>query len=106
MHHPYTIALKGGKYMIQNDSGLLSFWRHGEAWPAADDLKHAGVVLAMAQRIEELEVAIKEALDGTLQTDGIRYPDGIAAVAQIGVIATRGMLVSWETGLRHVLEQK
>ena len=49
-----------GKYTIENDNGLLAFKRHGEAWPAADDLRHSCVVLALVQRIEELEDKLQD----------------------------------------------
>lgn len=48
-------TLEGGKYTIENDNGLLTFKRHGESWPAADDLRHANLVLSLVQRIEDLE---------------------------------------------------
>ena len=60
----YTIKLAGGKYTVINELGSLRFLRYSEAWPAADDLKHTGVVLAMAQRIEELEMVIGDVLRG------------------------------------------
>jgi len=53
-------TIDGGKYTIENDNGLLVFKRHGEAWPAADDLRHSGVVLALVQRIEELEDKLQD----------------------------------------------
>lgn len=50
-----VISLEDGKYTIAHSNGNLEFRRHDEKWPAADGLKHSGVVLAMVQRIEELE---------------------------------------------------
>jgi hypothetical protein len=105
MFHPYTLKLDGGKYTVINDNGQMTFLRHGEPWPAADDLKHAGVVLAMAQRIEELEVAIGEVLNGSLDEQGTRAADGITSILS-GVIAVRGTFCNWEDTLRRALEQK
>lgn len=48
-----SIELAGGKYTVQHDHGTnLKALRHGEPWR---DLTGDGLVLAMAQRIEELE---------------------------------------------------
>lgn len=99
----YTIKLADGKYTIINDNGLLTFQRHGEAWPGADDLKYAGVVLAMAQRIEELEVAIKAVLDGTLLDEYNRNDDGMA---DYDPSAWNLPLQKWEDTLRDALEQR
>jgi len=65
MSDHYTISLGGGKYTVINRNGIMEFLRHGEAWQAAKDLQ-CGVVLALAQRIEELETAIRDVLDGSL----------------------------------------
>lgn len=48
-------TLEDGKYTIEHDNGLLAFKRNGEAWPAADDLRHTKLVLCLVQRVEELE---------------------------------------------------
>jgi chromosome segregation ATPase len=53
---PYTVRLADGKYEIENANGVLTFRRNGEPWPVADDeFRGAGVVLALVQRVEELE---------------------------------------------------
>lgn len=65
----YRIVLDGGKYSIFNVNGILTFERYGEAWPAANsDLGHSGVVLAMAQRIEELETQLAQSKDNFERT--------------------------------------
>lgn len=61
-------TLDDGKYTIQHENGSLTFLRHGNAWPAADDLKYSGVVLSLVQRIEELE----DMLEDALQPDELR----------------------------------
>lgn len=47
------IVLENGKYTVLHENGVnLRALRHGEAWR---ELTGDGLVLAMAQRIEELE---------------------------------------------------
>lgn len=102
----YTIKLRDGKYTVINESPYgLRFLRYDEAWPAGDDLKWSNVVIAMAERVEELECAVKAVLDGELDApDGCvmhgfqqlkHYPETVL------VLAPR-----WEARLRNVLEQK
>lgn len=55
---PCNISLDEGKYTIINNNGILSFQRYHQPWPAADELRNYNIVLAMAQRIEELEYAL------------------------------------------------
>lgn len=99
----YTIKLDGGKYTVINDEQAgLSFLRHGEAWPAADDLKHSGVVLAMAQRIEELETAVRDVLDGTIYQGSERNPDGMNKFPY----NSNGLVDAWLKRLDATLEQK
>lgn len=100
MFHPYTISLDNGKYTIVNDNGIMTFLRYGEAWPAADNLKHSKVVLAMAQRIEALECAIGEVLNGSLDVRGCRRGDGMTLLDDREDVAT------WRERLRRALEQK
>lgn len=104
MFHPYVISLDNDKYRVINDNGLLRFLRHGEPWFPAEEPGGAKVVLAMAQRIEELEVAIGEVLDGTIDTArGERRADGVRSFGTAsGLIPLR----SWENTLRRALEQK
>jgi hypothetical protein len=104
MFHPYTIGLDGGKYTVINDNGQLTFRRHSAAWPAADSLKHSGVVLAMAQRIEELEVAIGIVLRGTLDERGVRRADGMEPYAIAG--GPGSPVCGWQAILIRALEQK
>lgn len=54
----YKIVLEDGKYTVTNCNGTLGFKRYGGPWPAADDFLQSGVVLALAQRIEELETEL------------------------------------------------
>jgi len=56
MNKPTTINLSNGKYTIQHEHGAnLRALRHGEPWR---ELTGDGLILAMAQRIEELEVKL------------------------------------------------
>lgn len=106
----YTIKLDGGKYTVINWSGILEFRRHGEDWPAAANLKGFGVVLAMVQRIEELEMAIGQVLNGSLKPVGAaRQRDGLDSYIKFmdeqGYVVV-GDIRGWQTRLRNVLEQK
>lgn len=101
----YLIKLDGGKYTVINDNGRMTILRNDEAWVAAEDLRHSGVVLAMAQRIEELEVAIKAVLDGELDERGVRGCKELG-IRSYGTAGTGIPLRQWETTLRNVLEQK
>jgi len=49
------VDIYDGKYsFIMTDAGTIDqVLRYGEAWPAADDLVHSGVVLALVQEVEE-----------------------------------------------------
>lgn len=67
----YTIKLEQGKYLIRNDNGSLTILRHGVDWPAAEDLKHVGIVLALAQRIEALETVVRTFLDTTFDDQDV-----------------------------------
>lgn len=101
MEDHYTIKLRDGKYTIINRFGQpLEMLRHGEAWPGADDLRFCNVLIAAADRIEELETALKAALDGSLDPQGTSRHNGMKAY--------RGhqMIAAWEHDLRRVLEQK
>lgn len=51
--NPYVVTV--GKYTITNDNGVLSVTRNGEFWDRS--LAGDGLVLALVQRIEELEKA-------------------------------------------------
>lgn len=50
-----TVNLLDGKYTITYDNGVMEFMRHGESWPAGNELRHTGVVAALVQRVIELE---------------------------------------------------
>ena len=73
----YSIKLEHGKYLVVNDNGSLTILRHGAEWPAAEELKHVGIVLSLAQRIEELEVAIGAVMNGSLDSRGMCNGDGL-----------------------------
>lgn len=68
----YSIKLEKGKYLIVNDNNSLTILRNGLDWPAADQLKHVGLVLALAQRIEELEKQLRKVLDASQDPKTIR----------------------------------
>lgn len=51
--NPYVVTV--GKYTITNDNGVLSVTRNGDFWEIS--LVGDGLVLALVQRIEELEKA-------------------------------------------------
>ncbi len=104
-HDHYTIRLADGKYTIISEFAKgLEFRRHGEPWPAADDLRHSGIVVSMVQRIEELETAIRAVLDGDVHAAGSvmhgmkqlrHYPETV-----------KQLVPRWEQLLRDTLEQK
>lgn len=103
----YTTKLADGKYTVINNNGLLQILRHGEDWPGGDKLRHSGMVLAMAQRIEELEVAIKAVVDGPLYADGTHAAQyGLQSVISQRQVASEGLLREWRDKLRKVLEQR
>lgn len=51
------INLADGRYIVTNDNGNLSYKRYGKPWHAANSMMCNGLLLAMVQRIEELEAA-------------------------------------------------
>ena len=99
MNH-YTIKLYGGKYTVINRNGTMEFLRNGEAWECSEERFQCGFVLAMAQRIEELETAIGSALYGSLDARGNRRQDGMTEYCG------HQMIGAWEHDLRKALEQK
>lgn len=110
MTTPYTITLRDGKYTVINTWGQpLEFRRYGEAWPGADSLRFSNVVHALADRIQELEEAIKAVLDGTLMPSGARKRDGLTGFIKFMLAQGYNNVADqqeWETILRKVLEQK
>ena len=59
------IELHDGKYIILNDNGVLKAYRHGDyltPWREAD-LVGDGLILALVQRVEELEDALESMSD-------------------------------------------
>jgi hypothetical protein len=66
MADTYTINLCYGKYTVINEyCKPLQFLRLGEPWPAAEEsFAYSNVVKAMADRIQELEEAIADAVYG------------------------------------------
>lgn len=50
------VSTTDGKYtIIQTEAGNLTFLRHGEPWPVANEaLAHSGLVLALAQDLSDL----------------------------------------------------
>lgn len=101
----YTIKLDGGKYTVISHNyphgSRLEFLRHGEAWPAGDQLSGAKVVHALVDRIEELEKAIGQVLRGSLDGRGQRAGDGMDSYVKLGPDAER-----WRERLTAVLGQK
>ena len=60
-----TVKLDEGKYEISMDdkNGAMTFYRNGEAWSGAQEaFEHAGVVLALVQRVVDLEAALQTIL--------------------------------------------
>ena len=50
------IELDEGKYVVEMDNGKMTFYRHGEPWPAAQDsFEHSKLISSMVYRIAELE---------------------------------------------------
>lgn len=106
MEDHYTISLRDGKYTVINTFGKpLEFLRHGEPWPGADDLRFTNVVIAMADRIQELEITIKGVLDGTVNDRGIRRADGLRVANASGVFLGEDT-AAWEDWLTEALEQR
>lgn len=100
-----TITLNGGKYSIENNNGLLSFKRRGEAWPAADDLQHAGVVLALVQRVEELEDRVG-ATPSQVHDDFLTHRQSWRAMLKRCVNTAQVALVEGETDDRAYYEHE
>ena len=50
------VTTSDGKYtVILKQNGGMRFLRHGEPWPSADEqFAHVGMILALAQEIEQL----------------------------------------------------
>ena len=74
------IELDNGKYIIEfNDQGYMKFFRHGEPWPGGQAaFEHAGMILAMVYRIEELERLSGDQIDEIAELRGElaeAYPD-------------------------------
>jgi hypothetical protein len=66
------IELHDGKYIILNDNGVLKAYRHGDyltPWREAD-LVGDGLILALVQRVEELEDDLEN-----LRDDFLTYRD-------------------------------
>ncbi len=107
----YTIKLAGEKYTVSHDNGLnFHALRYGEPWR---DLTGDGLVLAMAQRIEELEMVMRDVLDGTLSPTMRRTHDGMANYMENPLLQSLGlarptvsMVWRWEETLRAALDQK
>lgn len=53
--------LEGGKYTVLNNNGVITALRYGKPW--RDDLVGDGLVLALVQRIEELEEGVEKAFE-------------------------------------------
>lgn len=51
------IELEDGKYTIENDNGIMKFYRHGKEWNTG--MEFSKLALAMVHRIEELEGTFK-----------------------------------------------
>lgn len=110
INNSYTMNLEGGKYTVIHDytGAGLSFLRGGEPWPAADDLKYSKVVGAMASRIEELEMAIGQVINGSLDEHGRRRADGMinAPCDPRTAVALAPHQNDWQDRLQAVLEQR
>jgi hypothetical protein len=107
----YTIKLDGGKYTVISHryphGSRLEFLRHGEAWPAGDQLSGAKVVHAMLDRIEELEKAIASVVHGPPQANGLRIREETPSwVAAQGHKCAESIMVGWHNTLKNALEQK
>jgi hypothetical protein len=100
MDDHYTVTLRDKKYTITNKRAGLELRRHSEPWPGADDLRFCNVLIAAVERIEELEVALRNTLDGTTDTQGCRKYGGMRDY--LG----HQMIGAWHYDLRKVLEQK
>lgn len=71
------VSTSDGKYtIIQEEIGNMSFLRHGQVWEAANnsDWKHAGMILALAQELEEAQNIMVELLELRDRTDMAANP--------------------------------
>src|SRR5690348_14489336 len=76
----YVIGLADGKYGVILQGTEMQFLRYGDEWEAANNnLQHSKLVRAMAERIKELEIAIRMVTYGTLNERGLRRADGLGA---------------------------
>lgn len=92
-----SIILEGGKYTVLHDNGFgLRALRHGSPWR---EMTGDGLVLAMAQRIEELEAARSLATPERAETRGaIPTEDDLWKVldAAANVLTRRAAPHAWE----------
>lgn len=102
----YTIKLEGGKYLVVNDNGSLTILRHGEPWPAAEELKHVKLVGALAARVQELEETIRAVVDGELNDRGVRGCMELGLRHWRATGAPPDAVWHFDDRLRNVLEQK
>lgn len=103
---PYTLTVRGveddegEKYVITRDEiGFIEV--NGSHMD--DELNYFPPVLAMYERIVQLEAAIRNVTDGTLQPDGTRARNALRSYGTSGLPIP---LREWEAQLRKVLEQK
>lgn len=75
------ISLEGGKYKVQHGSQGLEFKRHGELWPAVEDLRYVNVVAAMYYRVLELEDQVR-AKDERLALADQQYAGVVLALGE------------------------
>jgi hypothetical protein len=107
MFHPYVIGLDNGKYTVINDNGRLTLKGTGEEWPPVQKMADSKLVLAMAQRIQELEVAMRAVVDGPLLANGTRLREETPSwLAAHGSPRAESIMIGWHNSLERVLEQK
>lgn len=100
-----TVKLLDGKYTINYDNGVMEFLRHGEAWPAADELRFTGVVAALVQRVIELEQAQAKCADPIVEQNvELLRERSTVGVQKYGTTLADNKLTH-KQWLRHALEE-
>lgn len=106
----YTISLDGGKYkVIRNFGEALTFYRGGELWEAGNEQwGHAKCIGSMVYRIAELEMAIGQVLEGSLDRNLRRNADGLNDYIKTRTNANLmvGLSYNWQRLLRTALDKK
>lgn len=104
----YTISLDDGKYKVRREFGRgLTFYRNGEFWNVGtEEFKYVKVIGSMVYRIAELEMAIGQVLEGSLDYRLVRQKNGLDGYLTSGRAPLGQLHLSWQTLLRTALDKK